>query len=103
MVNLRITLAQEGTPQFIRMAHLAVVGSHTVNGVAAIHSELIVKTIFKDFAAYYGAEKFQNKTNGITPRRWLHQGGFTCGFTAMHAVALICTRAPSQPSTERLD
>jgi starch phosphorylase len=55
------------------MAHLAVVGSHTVNGVAAIHSHLIRETIFRDFVAFYGQEKFQNKTNGITPRRWLNQ------------------------------
>jgi starch phosphorylase len=56
------------------MAHLAVVGSHTVNGVAKIHSGLIKTTIFKDFVDYFGENKFQNKTNGITPRRWLHQG-----------------------------
>ena len=55
------------------MAHLAVVGSHTVNGVAAIHSHLIKETIFRDFVHFYGPGKFQNKTNGITPRRWLHQ------------------------------
>lgn len=61
-------------PQYIRMAHLAVIGSHAVNGVAEIHSNLIKTTIFKDFVNYFGPEKFQNKTNGITPRRWLHQG-----------------------------
>lgn len=55
------------------MAHLAIVGSHTVNGVAAMHSELIQKTIFKDFVEFYGAGKFTNMTNGITPRRWLLQ------------------------------
>lgn len=60
-------------PQQVRMAHLAVVGSHTVNGVAEIHSMLIRNTIFKDFVEFYGPQKFQNKTNGITPRRWLHQ------------------------------
>lgn len=52
------------------MAYLAVVASHTVNGVAAIHSEIIRNTIFKDFADLW-PEKFQNKTNGVTPRRWL--------------------------------
>jgi starch phosphorylase len=52
------------------MAYLAVVASHTVNGVAAIHSDIICNTIFKDFADLW-PEKFQNKTNGVTPRRWL--------------------------------
>ena len=52
------------------MAYLAVVASHTVNGVAAIHSNIIRNTIFKDFADLW-PEKFQNKTNGVTPRRWL--------------------------------
>uniref|UniRef100_A0A7E4VRQ1 Alpha-1,4 glucan phosphorylase n=1 Tax=Panagrellus redivivus TaxID=6233 RepID=A0A7E4VRQ1_PANRE len=54
----------------INMAHLSIVGSHAVNGVAALHSDLLVKTTFKDFAEFYTG-KFQNKTNGITPRRWL--------------------------------
>lgn len=52
------------------MAYLAVVASHTVNGVAAIHSDIIKETIFKDFADLW-PDKFQNKTNGVTPRRWL--------------------------------
>ena len=52
------------------MAYLAIVASHTVNGVAAIHSEIIKTTIFKDFADLW-PERFQNKTNGVTPRRWL--------------------------------
>lgn len=52
------------------MAYLAVVASHTVNGVAAIHSGLIKETIFKDFYKIW-PDKFQNKTNGVTQRRWL--------------------------------
>lgn len=65
-----LSIIEEGPNQQVRMAHLAVVGSHTVNGVAAIHSNLIKETIFKDFVKYYGESKFQNKTNGITPRRY---------------------------------
>jgi len=57
----------------VRMAYLAVIGSHKVNGVAELHSDLIKTTIFKDFVKVYGADKFTNVTNGITPRRWLHQ------------------------------
>ncbi|CAG8551097.1 9704_t:CDS:10, partial [Cetraspora pellucida] len=69
----KLSIIEESTPQFVRMAHLAIVGSHHVNGVAALHSNLIKTTIFKDFVKYYGSEKFGNITNGITPRRWLHQ------------------------------
>ena len=57
----------------IRMAFLAIIGSHKVNGVAELHSDLIKTTIFKDFVRIYGPDKFTNVTNGITPRRWLHQ------------------------------
>lgn len=54
----------------INMAHLSIVCSHAVNGVAALHSKLLVEETFKDFAEFFD-KKFQNKTNGITPRRWL--------------------------------
>ena len=57
----------------VRMAYLAIVGSHKVNGVAELHSDLIKTTIFKDFVKIFGPDKFTNVTNGITPRRWLHQ------------------------------
>lgn len=69
----RISVIEEGSPQQVRMAFLAVVGSYSVNGVAALHSDLIKTTIFRDFVTYVGGDKFNNKTNGITPRRWLHQ------------------------------
>lgn len=68
----RVSLVDENNGRRIRMAHLAVVGSHTVNGVAAIHSELLKTTLFADFHRIY-PEKFINVTNGITPRRWLNQ------------------------------
>ncbi|XP_061525379.1 glycogen phosphorylase, muscle form-like [Phycodurus eques] len=66
----RMSLIEEGDVKKINMAHLCIVGSHAVNGVARIHSEIIKDTVFKDF---YDTDphKFQNKTNGITPRRWL--------------------------------
>ncbi|KAI6213569.1 hypothetical protein M3Y94_00165200 [Aphelenchoides besseyi] len=54
----------------VNMAHLSIIGSHVTNGVAALHSELLQKTTFRDFFELW-PERFQNKTNGITPRRWL--------------------------------
>lgn len=70
----RISIIEENdSERQIRMAYLAIVGSHKVNGVAELHSDLIKKTIFHDFVKFYGASKFTNVTNGITPRRWLRQ------------------------------
>lgn len=66
----RMSIIEEGDTKMVRMANLAIVASHTVNGVAFIHSELIKETIFKDFYDYW-PNKFQNKTNGVTQRRWL--------------------------------
>ena len=54
------------------MAYLAVVGSHSVNGVAELHSRIMTETLFRDFAEMW-PHKFSNKTNGITPRRWLRK------------------------------
>jgi len=68
----RMSLIDESGERRVRMAHLCVVGSHKVNGVSALHSELLVKTIFADFASLY-PERFINVTNGVTPRRWLAQ------------------------------
>ncbi|MCJ1370484.1 Non-essential glycogen phosphorylase [Loxospora ochrophaea] len=69
----RVSIIEESQPKMVRMAYLAVIGSHKVNGVAELHSDLIKTTIFKDFVKIYGPDKFTNVTNGITPRRWLHQ------------------------------
>jgi len=66
----RISLIEERGVRRVRMAHLSVLASHKVNGVSALHSQLMVDTIFSDFVRMY-PERFCNKTNGITPRRWL--------------------------------
>jgi starch phosphorylase len=68
----RVSIIDESHGRRVRMAHLAVVGSHTVNGVAALHSELLKNTLFADFDRIYPG-KMTNVTNGITPRRWLNQ------------------------------
>jgi len=66
----RISLIEEGPVQHVRMANLAIVGTHSTNGVAKIHSELLRTTTVKDLAEMF-PERFSNKTNGVTPRRWL--------------------------------
>jgi starch phosphorylase len=68
----RMSLIEEGSGRMVRMAHLAVVASHAVNGVAKLHSDLMTKTIFHDFAGFY-PDRFTNVTNGIAVRRWLKQ------------------------------
>lgn len=68
----RVSLIDEAGGRRVRMAHLAIVGSHAVNGVSRIHTELMKETIFADFDRIYPC-KIMNITNGITPRRWLHQ------------------------------
>jgi glycogen phosphorylase len=68
----RVSIIDEEHGRRVRMAYLAVIGSHKVNGVAALHSDLLKTTLFADFARIF-PEKFINVTNGITPRRWLNQ------------------------------
>ena len=68
----RLSLIDEHGDRRVRMANLSIVGSHKVNGVSALHSQLLVDTIFADFAAIW-PERFTNVTNGVTPRRWLAQ------------------------------
>jgi len=68
----RLSLIDENGERRVRMAHLSVVGSHQVNGVSALHSDLLVHTIFADFASLW-PKRFTNMTNGVTPRRWLAQ------------------------------
>jgi starch phosphorylase len=69
----RVSIIEESHPKMVRMAYLAIIGSHKVNGVAELHSDLLKTTLFKDFVKIYGPDRFTNVTNGITPRRWLHQ------------------------------
>ena len=66
----KLSLIEEGDHQMVRMANLAVIGSHSVNGVAALHTQLLKSDLFPEFDELYPG-KFNNKTNGITPRRWL--------------------------------
>jgi len=66
----RMSLIEESGEKKIRMSHLCIVGSHSVNGVSGLHTDLLKQTLFKDFFDFY-PEKFNSKTNGITPRRWL--------------------------------
>jgi starch phosphorylase len=76
----RLSLIDEHGERRVRMAHLSIVGSHTVNGVSALHSDLLIKTIFRDFARLW-PDRFTNVTNGVTPRRWLAQANR--GFAAL--------------------
>lgn len=66
----RLSIIEEGPEKQVRMAHLACVGSHAINGVAALHTELLKSQTLRDFARLW-PEKFFNKTNGVTPRRWM--------------------------------
>ena len=66
----RMSIVEEGEQKQIRMAHLAIVGSSSVNGVSKLHTELLKSSVLRDFAEHWPS-KFNNKTNGITPRRWL--------------------------------
>ncbi|MFZ4677292.1 MAG: glycogen/starch/alpha-glucan phosphorylase [Nodosilinea sp.] len=66
----RMSLIDESGDRYVRMANLACVSSHTINGVAALHSELLKETVLRDFYELF-PEKFCNKTNGVTPRRWM--------------------------------
>lgn len=68
----KLSIIQEGEVQKVRMAHLAITGSHSVNGVAALHSNILKTNLFKEFNRIYPG-RIKNITNGITPRRWLYQ------------------------------
>lgn len=71
-IQQRMSLIEEGKKRHVRMAYLSIVGSHSTNGVAALHTELLKKDLLPDFYAMF-PERFNNKTNGITQRRWLRK------------------------------
>ncbi|MCO6436501.1 MAG: glycogen/starch/alpha-glucan phosphorylase [Phycisphaerae bacterium] len=81
----RMSLIQEEPQRRVRMANLAIVGSHSVNGVSALHSRILVERLFRDFDALYPA-KFNNKTNGITPRRWLKKANAPLAYLISEAI-----------------
>jgi len=97
----RMSLIDESGERRVRMAALAVVASHSVNGVSALHSELMVQTLFADYAALW-PERFTNVTNGVTPRRWLAQANpglsqlldTTLGTAWRHDLAALQQLAP---------
>lgn len=70
-----MSIIGEGQVKTVKMANLAIVGSHSINGVAELHSEIVKTDIFKDFYEMY-PERFNNKTNGVTPRRWIKEANF---------------------------
>jgi glycogen phosphorylase len=72
-ISGRVSIIEESQPDMVRMTFIAIVGSHKVNNVSEIQNELVQQTIFKDFITIYGLDKFTLVSNGITPRRWLHQ------------------------------
>jgi len=81
----RVSLVEEKPSRKIRMANLAIVGSHSTNGVAAVHSRLLRTTTVKDLAEMF-PERFNNKTNGVTPRRWLLEANPTLAETIKEAI-----------------
>ena len=81
----RVSLVEEGDQRKIRMANLAVVGAHSTNGVARIHSELLRSMTLKDLAELF-PERFNNKTNGVTPRRWLLRANPTLAHSITEAI-----------------
>ncbi|HIE80625.1 MAG TPA: glycogen/starch/alpha-glucan phosphorylase, partial [Nitrospinaceae bacterium] len=66
----RMSLIEENHTKYIRMAHLSIIGSHSINGVAELHSSILKEKVFSDFHEMF-PRRFNNKTNGVTPRRWL--------------------------------
>ncbi|HUK99266.1 MAG TPA: glycogen/starch/alpha-glucan phosphorylase [Nitrospirota bacterium] len=87
----RVSIVDETAGRRLRMAHLAILGSHRVNGVSQIHTDLMKRTIFADFQQFY-PDKIVNITNGVTPRRWLHQAnpGLSALITSRIGKSWLC-------------
>jgi len=81
----RLSLIQEGPQPRVRMANLAIVGSHSVNGVSALHTRILTERLLRDFHEFYPG-KFHNKTNGITPRRWLKKANAPLAYLISDAI-----------------
>jgi starch phosphorylase len=81
----RMSLIEEGEDKRVRMAHLAIVGSHSVNGVSALHTEILKTRILRDFHDFY-PDRFNNKTNGVTPRRWMKKANAPLAYIITEAI-----------------
>ena len=81
----RMSLIEEGDDPRVRMAHLAIVGSHSVNGVSALHTRILTERVLRDFHEFYPG-RFNNKTNGVTPRRWLKKANAPLAYLISDAI-----------------
>ncbi len=81
----RMSLIEEGNDPKVRMAHLAIVGSHSVNGVSALHTQILKDSVLRDFHEFYPT-RFNNKTNGVTPRRWLKKANSPLAYLITDAI-----------------
>jgi starch phosphorylase len=81
----RMSLVEEGREPNVRMAHLAVVGSHSVNGVSSLHTDILKQRVLRDFHEHYPT-RFNNKTNGVTPRRWLKKANPPLSYLITEAI-----------------
>ncbi len=81
----RMSLIEEGYEPKVRMAHLAIVGSHSINGVSALHTQIIKDRVLRDFNEFY-PDRFNNKTNGVTPRRWLKKANAPLAYLISDAI-----------------
>ncbi len=81
----RMSLIEAGLGARVRMAHLAIVGSHSVNGVSALHTQILKDRVLRDFHEFY-PDRFNNKTNGITPRRWLKKANSPLAYLITDAI-----------------
>ncbi|MCP4594750.1 MAG: glycogen/starch/alpha-glucan phosphorylase [bacterium] len=81
----RMSVIEEGDEPRVRMAHLAIVGSHSVNGVSALHTQILKDRVLREFYEFY-PDRFNNKTNGVTPRRWLKKANSPLAFLISEAI-----------------